>query len=675
MKTGIKPGLTTNATIRKYNNDGTVTISLNDISLSLPNSDLKVPLPVAWTSPSGGLLAGFPAPGTTVRVQQGHAGEWTILGFVASNQIFSDFSLNINPILYNSKNSDFQPDRIVGRVNDGTRFYLDPKIGFNVGQETQNLHLNPNQKILTISIDSNYQFNNSSRSISGNVKRDLGESAIKNSLNSLLDSHSYENSLTEIGLDPSATVSALNNSNIVRNPPLIESREIVYEFSADYFFDTYLNELSQYQDPTLLNKPLRNSRRNNRTDTISLSLEYPNYLIESVKGTVVDTFGNILDLNRNSLPIGKIQSLSLKDNPKKDEAFVNILQELRKSLAFHFEINARKDLGENLSTPDVDTTDDYSRKRSKFFLDIDKEGQTLINIPASSETGNIALPVRHENYSVLLNKKDGSVNSNEFVKAENYQDVYLDSFAGKASIKLSGEGDLDGYASPEDRIKEESIKFGTVFHDITKVCNEFQESALYLQAGLKLVNWDQDHRLNTLFTPYEYIITDNIIVSGPEANAGGRSLTVNLDGMANFSIGANTIDRQSLWLDLAGGAVTAFGRDKQNISWASSFDGDVLLEIGGVGIGNEYDSRFSDLNDAYRNGTIEIRVHNNGIVNIFRMSSNGVDITSNGTITCSSQQDIIFRSNGNFLVEAENIMLYAETSKRIVNRFPNTTIG
>jgi len=129
--------------------------------------------------------------------------------------------------------------------------------------------------------------------------------------------------------------------------------------------------------------------------------------MEIVKGTAVDTFGNILDLNREALPIGKTEKLSLSDNPDKTDAFTRIRAQLRKAIGYHFELNARKGKdGASDSAlsdiPDPLKYKNYSRERSRFTFDIDKEGQFKLNVPSSSETGNIPLLTRHENFSTLL---------------------------------------------------------------------------------------------------------------------------------------------------------------------------------------------------------------------------------------------------------------------------------
>jgi hypothetical protein len=62
-----------------------------------------------------------------------------------------------------------------------------------------------------------------------------------------------------------------------------------------------------------------------------------------------------------------------------------------------------------------------------------------------------------------------------------------------------------------------------------------------------------------------------------------RSGQVNLDGSLELNIGANTIDRQSLWLDTAGGIVGNVGRDLNNNSLILGMDGNAFVQVGSNG--------------------------------------------------------------------------------------------
>jgi hypothetical protein len=150
---------------------------------------------------------------------------------------------------------------------------------------------------------------------------------------------------------------------------------------------------------------------------------------------------------------------------------------------------------------------------------------------------------------------------------------------------------------------------------------------------------------------------------------------INLDGFIALNIGANTIDRQSLWFDCAGGIVSNVGRDRNGISYAGNYDGDVLIQVGGNGIDSSLDSRFENESATYRNGTIEIRLIANGQLYIFRMASEGISLVSPGRIDIVANQGISLKTNGILALDAEEIMCYPSSSKRLINRMPPTTIG
>lgn len=674
---GTQIGLFRTATIRKYNGDGTVVIALDVGGLSQVKQEFTVPMPLAWTGQEGEFLGGYPRVGSSVYAVQGHGGVWGISSYVPSDGVFSNTATATVSGVGRDRLSALRPGRILAQVKDNTRMFLDPILGIQLGKAENFLHLSTRLNAISHNFLSEMSFTDATRHINSTIKRDLSENTNRNIINSTLDSIEYDRSLFTVGLDPTILSTSITTGPNVRNPALVENREIIYEFSHTDGFLTDQAESSAYTDPTSVSAPLKVSRREMRSDALSLSLQHPNHLLEIIKGTAVDLFGNIVDINRTPLPIGQIDSLSLKRNPDKSDAFNKIRAQMRRSIAYHFEINARKGdaIASSLPPPDVTDLSDYERNRSRYSFDIDKEGQFKLNVPASSEIGNIPLLLRHENYSVLLANQDNAINPDSFIRNVDRQDIYVEDFTGGNSITLtSADSALDGYVSPIDRNTGNNINYGTAFHDITTVCSEFQSTANYIKAGLKLVNFDKNNRLNTVWAPVSKIVSDTIMVSGETANAGGRSGLINLDGFINVNMGANTIDRQSMWWDTAGGIVTAFGRDLNNVSWAGAFDGDVYWQIGGPGIGNAFDSRFAKTNDAYRNGTFDVRVLLNGQLAIFRMGPEGISIISPGTITLSAQQDIILRSNSNVLIQSENLVLHAEDSKRIVNKFPANTI-
>lgn len=650
-------GLQKRATILRYT-QGNVVIGLDEPGTAQSPQQFTVPMPLAWAGQNGEFIGGYPETGSSVTVSQSQGGQWFINSFVKSDFVFDNGLMNA-----------LVPGRALMQVKGGYRLLVDPKLGIQMGDAENYLQADPKLDILSHTFDTSYAFTDAARSIESIIKRDLAENSTRGLVGSALTSHIYDNSLFKIGLDPTAISSTITSGDRIRNPALVEKREIIYEFSDGFDVDNDINEAGKYVDNSSASS-LQKLRRDNRTDVFSMSQVYPNYLIEHIKGTGVDCFGNILDLNRNVLPIGKLDNLSLRKNPDKNDAFARIKAQHRKALAYHFEINTKKGIDKPVGDtkldpgailfppPDTDNQTNYARNRSKFFIDIDKEGQFKINIPASSETGNIPLLTRYENYSTLLAKQDTTINANSFIRNPNLQDVFLESFAGKPTIKLSGsDSTLDGYEAPLDRFTQAPIMLGTAYHDISNAMLTF-----LTKYTSTLTPFDTGHNINKV-TKLEQIINPTITVSGPSANAGGRSGMINFDGMLTLNMGANTIDRQSLWMDFAGGIVSQVGRDKNGISYAANLDGDMFIQIGGAGVGNTFDSRFTDQNDGARAGKFDLRILNgNGMMTILRIESTGVSIVTPGRLDISSGQDIILKSKGSIHFNAEEVYFFSDTT-------------
>jgi hypothetical protein len=656
--TGGKLGLISEATIDSYNGDGTV-------NLSVPTNPNKIiaALPLAFTSTDGAFIGGYPSIGTSVSVSHGQ-GRYFITSYLPTNKIFNGTSGRRDLM------SEFTPGRILLQTkNASNRILMDPNEGIEIGTSIENSHADPSRGIWSHNFRQELHFSAGHRSIIGPIQRDIKENSTRNVTSSILDSHEYSDSLAKIGMDPSTTPSTNFSGNVIRNLPLIENHEITYEFQNydnGIGFTTDTDEGDRYVSKLLPDRPSSVLRKDSRTDAFNLSLNNPNHLIEVIKGTGTDIYSNILDLNRDILPIGKTNKLSLSKNPDKKDAFARIRALHRKGLAFHFEINARKQTGNDdvSQAPNPTSVDDYGRLRSRFFFDVDKEGQFKMNVPASSETGNVPVLARYETASTIAASMGLITDPNQFIKEGNNRDIFHQGFANAATISLKG--DSDGDSSPNDVILNTPIKLGTAYHDIRKTILVHQTNT-----NARLLNYfkTSETYLNRIAAiDQEDIVSDTVIVSGASANSGGRSGTMNFDGSLSMSIGANTVDRQSLWLDLAGGFISNIGRDLNGHSVKSSFNGDVLLEIGGVGVIG--DSRFAKENNALRAGTFDLRViDGTGQLSMIRIDKNGIFISSAGRLEINSAQDMILRSKGNLMLQGENVIVYPDDGQaRIIKR-------
>jgi hypothetical protein len=228
---------------------------------------------------------------------------------------------------------------------------------------------------------------------------------------------------------------------------------------------------------------------------------------------------------------------------------------------------------------------------------------------------------------------------------------------------------LLAFTGPTDRTTGTKVKLGTAFHGLTDGLALHRERKDDQGNVLDPVLRYPDSKLNDV-APIETIVTDEIIVSGTNANAGGRSGTISLDGSLSMSIGANTIDRQSLWLDCAGGIVGNIGRDLRDVSAACTFDGSVLIQIGSSTINN--DSRYKNEDNGMINGILDIRVQCNAMMHIFRIYDQGVRVHSAGEVSIDSDQSIRINSvRGDVYIDGESVFV----NSRLINRRPKRTVS
>lgn len=643
--------------IIKYNKErGFIEVELDITNQTIPNDSKvkRVQVPFGLYSTNGVIVGTYPTPGTPVVIGQGEGSNWYFVSYRVAN----------TPQIPNLSDGDL----LVQTSNDN-RIYLNTSNEIEIGSDTSNTYINTsvnkyiNKK--TNNFSNTYSFTEAQRNIDGIVKRELKSLTFIPSFQKLT-SEDYDERLTAIALDP--TISSIIASNTKsKNPPFVEKRELIYEFATS---SNVVDDISEAKIYSGKNEPNPQytypNRRDSKVDLLSLSLVAPNYLLETIKGSVVDIFGNILDINRVPIPIGQSAPVSLRpdtSNSDKSTVFNNIKALERKNIAFHFELNARKDLtaknGKEV-LPDINSNSDYSRSRSRFYVDVDKEGMLKMNIPASSETGNIPLLTRYENYSTFGTEDNN--NPNKLIYRDDNLDIFLDSFAyNGGDITIQGDSAV---ATPIDRILQQHIKHGQPFHSITNSLITYHDGTA--QQFLN-IQYNTVVDLNSIPT-YTNVVSPTITVAGAGANAGGRSGSINLDGSLELSLGANTIDRQSLWLDTAGGVIGNIGRDKNNISLGMSLDGDLLVQIGGNGVST--DSRFSSLNNAFRGGALDIRVLNEGYtVTIIRIDKNGVSIVSPSSINVVGR-DIQINASGNVDIEGDNVTIQG----RLVNRLPAVSI-
>lgn len=632
----------------------------------------RVPISFPLATSDGLFIGTKPPKGTPI-----------VVGYRESGQ---PFFVSFKPV-----NLDILPDKLSeGKIliqsTELSKISLDLTQNINIGSDINKIHIDTKNNFVSSYFNSEYHFTQGYREIGGPVKRDTRINTKATSLsgsNKLTDDFYEQSRLPQfIGLDPVAT----SNDFVVgatKNPPFIEHRAILYEFQYQSSIEDDLTESKKYtnntQAPTLFSTP---NRRSSRFDTMSLSLVAPNYLMEEVKGTVVDIWGNVLDINRVPLPIGKDAATSLQPKITADpqQSYLNLRSAERRSVAYHFEINARKDPNPKLNgSPELDISADNinaKMQRSRFFFDVDKEGQFKLNVPASSETGNVPLLVRYENYSTFGTDDNGNVNKT-WKRTDNL-DIFLDSFASpKTEPSDTGFAPQPGHGSisilngntnigPTDRISLTQIQHGTAHHDILQTCAVHQNNATlgYLigeAADPGLIDYINSLQNLTDIVSSKIQTQDNGMPAYPigsgGANAGGRSGQLNLDGSIEMNVGANTVDRQSIWLDTAGGMVANIGRDRNQRSAVMNLDGDLIMQIGGFGVSG--DTRFVPLGqDGVYNAVLDLRVFSQAFCHLIRVDAVGITVMTPGFLRLHGAQGLSLTSDGPMNIDCTTLTIH-----------------
>ncbi|MHA2067215.1 MAG: hypothetical protein ACXABY_22835, partial [Candidatus Thorarchaeota archaeon] len=423
-RVGPQKGLIREGTIREYDaTTGEVIVSLNLAKSDTEDNRYRMPIPAAWMGPDGEFCGGYPKVGASVWCSWGVGGQWAIVSYSPSANIFGNRNTRGKQSFRRNIMSALLPGRWLAQVRNNIRLLCDPTTGIQIGNPNQFVHANPRRGILSNTFSSNMTFTEANRQVIGPIKRDVSSAASTRDISgSALTSHAYDEGLKRIALDPDSVA----GDSLARNPSYVEKREIIYEFESSFGFTNDQQEVDIYdtgEEPEVTN----NFRRTkSRYDTLNLSLNFPNFLIEKMEGTMVDIYGNILDLNRQILPVGVDDDLSFrKIQENLSKTFTGLREVSRKGVAFHWELNARhinSDLKTPQEIPDVNITKDYARDRSRFFMDIDKEGQFKINVPASSEKGNVPILARYENYSRVLAAEEES-DPEEFERNRDNVDV------------------------------------------------------------------------------------------------------------------------------------------------------------------------------------------------------------------------------------------------------------
>ena len=240
------------------------------------------------------------------------------------------------------------------------------------------LKRNQARTAMTLAVEDLVTYTNGSRIVSGPVRR---MSSIKRNLfpkpdltqTPLFADPDYAVRTTPKGFFVGSKPLRRSYSVRKRNPEMSEYRMVINEFSTDYMFTGFDDEVKRATNSLGMYENSETYARNREQGSTLHLAEHE--LIEMIGGNVVDINGNVLDLNYNPLSYGvdnnKVPSRNLAINYDRARRIS------RRGIGWHWQL-----------TTNTRTTDP-SQTLSNLVFDVDKEGLMKINIPASSDTGNI----------------------------------------------------------------------------------------------------------------------------------------------------------------------------------------------------------------------------------------------------------------------------------------------
>jgi len=613
----------------------------------------QCPISHPYTSNGGGVLVGL-QPGTVVLVGTGPSEQKFILAYVSLRKDFFDQEELIDSPFYSTPLPELGEGEVLIKSPVSNAYInLLPEGNLMVDADISNseadVELSPISKTLYLRANNKYNFTEAGRSIEGIVKRDLHkkENSTDTGTINFLIGDVYDDLLSQIGRSPTDEVQNRTTTVVrefVRNPALVEKRQVVYEY-ADSFgvrnVSAEANAMITTENTVGTENLVKvNGRRpDRRTDAFNLNMYNFNHLIEKIEGTAVDIYGNVLDINRNVINIPDTSTLDTKNGTL--DKLQNLYRYMRRSIKYHFEINSRKEINGDEPSRSIKQIDQYAREHSRWSVDIDGEGLTKINIPASSDTGNIPVLNRHitsvptdSKGNALPDKREsGSHRDKDFI------DIRSAQFGSKEGNSFTGQQITNSEYAPVTADNKTITTAGTAYHDLLNV------APLIFDSG-KLRN--PNPGLGSSSVPPMESSIDNKISSN-NANAGGRSVHANLDGSMEMSIGADTIDNKSLVLDLQGGMISHFGKDKNGRSIIHQSDGDVIIQVGGDGIDDTGE----------RPGRIEIHLaRGSDTPQRIVIDEQGMTIDVQGNMLLSSSGDFTIGAGGRLLLAGELIFNY-----------------
>ena len=636
---------------------------------------IQCPIPHPYAGRGGGIFVGFEKD-VRVLVAMAPSEQPYIIGIVPDRSLYFQQDGVPNAPLFGTEYPEVERGEIRFSGPTGSRIDLlsDGNIAIDagIGNDAADIELSNITGSLFIRTNNICQFTEAGRHIESVIRRDLNEEEDQDDTDTFdfLTGEVYDSILSDIGRSPIDEVQLRTSQisrSVVRNPALVEKRDITYEYANSFNVGNLTKEAQAMTAVTSANvnetikyiQTDRSMREHRRTDVFDLNLRNYNHLMEKIEGTVVDVYGNVLDINRHIIKVPEVEEIDTKNNSIAEHGLRRMYSYLRRSIKYHFEINSRKET----SAIDPSTTNPaYNAKdHSRWSLDVDGEGLTKINIPASSETGNIPVLSRYIVSRDENNPDDGRYREN------NRHDVKILQFGAKDGNNFSGQT-IDNAEYLPETVDGKSVTAGTAFHDLMNIASSILEEGKLrdpkAEGGTAVPSMtDKINNKIPEMTGQTFQPTAN-----ENANAGGRSLHANLDGSIEMSIGADTADRKSLVLDLAGGVIAHYGRDRNGRSIIHQTDGDVIIQVGGPGITDDRfkESDNSDTED--RPGRVEIHLNRPGSSATNQkiiIDENGItiDIIGNGIFQASG--DLTITAGGKLLLNGERVFTHGSVDSSV----------
>lgn len=482
-----------------------------------------------------------------------------------------------------------------------------------------------------------YENTESHRRISGLILRDLREapSNVDTQRDKLFDA-SFDSNMAAIGKNPLLPYNRVTTNYSTgsepagfRNPALTEHRTLVYECALSDrvgVVDEEIERAKANSDVGYLNEADRRDMQ--RPDVLNLGPNTPNLLYENIIGTTVDIYGNILDLNRNRIQFPDLDAQASADQTNKFIRDTDLL--LRRSIKYHLEINSKKNKSQ-AGEPKLDGGDDAAIKtgysHSRFSVDIDGEGLTKINIPASTNTGNIPLLARYV-------KDVDRENSKPFAEYSHRDKDRLDvrhlGFGGGDGIRVTPKYAPSNYSATGTA--QAFVNYRTAYHDIFNIILEDEQ--LFLNPS---IHNDPTDKANL-------------------ANAGGRSMHANLDGSLEMNVGRDISDNKSILLDTAGSFISHIGRDVRGNSIVTQTDGNVYVQLGGAVSPGQSTPAPSPTFKIY------VKTNGNNDTHIISIGEAGIEITSASKtdVKIAAGRDLILSAARNVRTGGSRIEFYGD---------------